>query len=53
MKIKNTEATLVLRGVEFPQGKPVDVEDEGLAAKCLAMPQFVRARARKNGKDED
>lgn len=52
MKIKNTEETLTLRGVEFPKGKAVKVDDESLLAKCLAMPQFVEVK-RSNAKDKD
>ena len=53
MKIKNTEAALTLRGVEFPKGKAVKVDDESLLAKCLSMPQFIEVKARKNDKNAD
>ncbi len=52
MKIKNTGDTMTLRGVEFPEGKAVEVDDL-LAAKCLAMPNFVPVIQRKKKNDKD
>lgn len=54
MKLKNlTDKDMTLRGVDFPAGKAVEVKDEALAAKCLAMPEFeqVTRKAKKNDKD--
>lgn len=50
MKIKNTEGDMTLRGVEFPKGKPVTVDDPSLAAKCLAMPNFIAVKPAKPSK---
>lgn len=47
MEIKNTGAKMTLRGVEFPKNKPVEV-DNLLAAKCLAMPNFVPVMKKTN-----
>lgn len=33
-----------LRGVDFAKGKPVEIEDEGFAAKLDALPYFDRVR---------
>lgn len=52
MKIKNTGKDMTLRGVDFPKGKAVQVDDPALAQKCLAMPNFEEV-VRKNGKDKD
>lgn len=56
MKIKNiTDNDMRLRGVDFPAGKGVAVDDADLAAKCLAMPEFEQVKpgrkAKKNDKD--
>lgn len=55
MKIKNTEDDLTLRGVEFPKGKAVTVDDDRLLAKCLNMPNFtvVKTRKKSDGKNEE
>lgn len=49
MKFKNTDEDMTLRGVSFPKGKPVPVEDEGLAEKLRNMPNFqeVKTSAKK------
>ena len=45
MKIKNTsDESITLRGVEFPAGKPVQVEDAALIMKCLSLPLFVEVK---------
>lgn len=44
MKIKNTGETMTLRGVEFPKGKAVKVEDPALLEKCLAHPDFEEVK---------
>lgn len=51
MKIKNTSETMILRRVEFPKNKPVEVKDESLLAKCLNMPEFVEVKSRAKNKD--
>lgn len=56
MKLKNiTENDMRLRHMDFPAGKAVEVDDADLAAKCLAMPEFVQVKpgrkAKKNDKD--
>jgi hypothetical protein len=51
MKIKNTESDMTLRGVTFPKGKPVCVDDPSLLAKCLALPNFVEVK-RQNDKNK-
>lgn len=48
---------ITLRDVTFPMGKPVEVEDEGLAAKVLALPFFEevkrgRPKAVADGEDQ-
>ena len=53
MKIKNTDEAMTLRGVEFPKNKPVNVDDVALLAKCLALPNFVEVKAKKNVKKQD
>lgn len=54
MKIKNTNETETLRGVEFPKGKAVTVEDADLIAKVLNIPGFVEVKARKaKSNDQD
>ncbi|MGB1215740.1 MAG: hypothetical protein ACPG4X_20385 [Pikeienuella sp.] len=53
MKIKNTDETMTLRGVEFPKGKAVKVDDPSLLRKCLSLPNFVEVKGRKNDKNTD
>ena len=49
MKFKNTDDDMTLRGVEFPKGKAVSVDDEELADKLRNMPNFkeVKTSAKK------
>lgn len=49
MRIKYTgdQDGVTVRGVEFPRGKAVTVDDVDLAAKMLAWPDVVQARTRK------
>lgn len=44
MKIKNTNGTMTIRGVEFPKGKAVEVNDPALAKKVLGIPGFVEVK---------
>lgn len=37
-------------GIEFPTGKPVDVEDEGIIAKCLGSSHFEVSEGSKPAK---
>lgn len=54
MKFRNiTDTDMTLRGVAFPAGKAVEVDDEALAAKVAAMPEFEQVKRRANGKDTD
>lgn len=54
MKLKNiTENDMALRGVDFPAGQPVEVTDEALAAKCLAMPEFEQVKPGRKAKKND
>lgn len=48
MKFKNNTdiAVITIRGVDFPKGEAVVVDDAELAAKIDAMPEFIRARTR-------
>ena len=54
MKFKNiTDIDIVLRGVEFPAGKPVVIEDESLAAKVGNMPEFEEVKRGRKAKKND
>ncbi len=55
MKIKNTtSADMTIRGVKFPAGKAVTVDDAALAEKVMKMGfAEVKARAKKNDKNAD
>ena len=56
MKIKytgvNNQAEITVRGVTFPKGKAVEVDDEELQVKLLGLDYFseVKTRAKKNDK---
>lgn len=46
--INTTDIDVVtIRGVDFPKGEAVAVEDANLAAKLDAMPEFEKAKAKK------
>ena len=45
-------ASVTLRGVEFPKGKGVEVEDADLAAKLRANSHFEVAKGRPSAKDK-
>jgi hypothetical protein len=53
MKFKYTgdEASVTLRGVAFPKGKTVKVDDASLAAKIDALPHFQKVKGRTNAKN--
>ena len=55
MKIKftgvNDLTEITVRGVTFKKGVAVDVKDEELAAKVLALDYFTKARAKSNDKN--
>jgi ubiquitin len=54
MKFKNiTDEDMTLRGVDFPAGKPVEVEDEALAAKVAVMPEFEQVKRGRKKNDQD
>lgn len=54
MKLKNiTKTDMQLRDVLFPAGKAVEVADEGLAQKCLAMPEFEQVKPVRKAKKND
>ena len=53
MKFKNTtDVDMTLRGVHFPSGKAVKVDDASLIEKIAAMPEFIEVkRAKKHDQD--
>ena len=54
MKIRNNgDADVTIRGVEFPVGKAVEVQDAPLIAKMLAWPTFDEVKTRKSKKNAD
>lgn len=58
MKVKflGTEACpdrITLRDMTFEAGKAVEVEDEGLRAKCLALPYFEAVTVGRPKKTDD
>lgn len=57
MNFKNTSSTMTLRGVEFPKGKSVKVDDPSLIAKCLNIAELEQVadkpKAKKNVKNKD
>lgn len=56
MKIKYTgdQDEVTFRGTTFPKGKAVDVSDEALAAKVLALADFeeVKRRGKTDGDEK-
>lgn len=54
MKFKNISDTdMTLRGVDFPVGKTVTVEDKSLASKVSAMPEFEEVKRGRKAKADD
>ena len=47
----NDPASVTVRGVEFPKGKAVSVDDEALIAKLRGNSHFEVAKGRPSAKD--
>ena len=54
MKLRYTgKHTVTIRGVDFPSGKVVDVNDADLATKMAAWPDVDIVKTRKRAKADD
>jgi len=52
MKLRyNGKNTVTIRGVTFPQGKAVEVNDESLIEKMIAWPDVDEVKTRKSKKN--